>query len=503
MTRTWIVARTCALIAAVTWWALEDAGAGINKTDGGRPRHSGDQVVTKAGDRLHGEMMSVDCRGLRLNYLGQTVTVAFDAIADASSVGDVRVYPRAGGDRITGRIRIKSGSLEIISPNLGLMRLPLRSIRCTAEPNAPLTTVKIPSHGGSRVSNAAMARVVAAGPGSGSAERQDAEVDPHPPAAAPGEQPVAVGPRSREPVTAPNSTGSVAPGQSAESQNRVPTPKEQQEESERNTLEFLRREAVLTRPQKIETDLSVGYTHSSQTIGNTKVLDTAVTARFGIISGLEGFATLPALYGQRQNFGLVNLSSEVAGIGDVRFGLKYQLIAENVGIPGIVVGAAAVAPTGIAPYLQPRLLPSGSGGDIRTPLDPWRGTGHWQVSGSVTALKSFDPIVLFGTFDYRHFLPAVYFGWPIEPGDVFELNSGFGFSVTDRGTFSSQVFIDYIRKWYFNKAPVVQTGTTPISLRLAYTHVLSTDDLIEPSVIFGLTRDATDARVAVDWIHRF
>jgi hypothetical protein len=43
----------------------------------------------------------------------------------------------------------------------------------------------------------------------------------------------------------------------------------------------------------------------------------------------------------------------------------------------------------------------------------------------------------------------------------------------------------------------------PINLKLSYTHILSPFDLIQPSITFGVTRDATDAVVSLDYIHRF
>ena len=39
--------------------------------------------------------------------------------------------------------------------------------------------------------------------------------------------------------------------------------------------------------------------------------------------------------------------------------------------------------------------------------------------------------------------------------------------------------------------------------KLSYIHVLSPNDLIQPAVFLGLTRDANDAVVMLDYIHRF
>jgi hypothetical protein len=245
--------------------------------------------------------------------------------------------------------------------------------------------------------------------------------------------------------------------------------------------------------------------HTNGLIGNQKVMTVTALGRYGIAEGLEGFLAVPGLYGQRQTFiGGQAISNEVVGIGDVKFGLKYNIVNESVDTPAIVVGVTGAAPTGRYPYLRPQgSTTTVAGGDTRDPLNPLVGTGHWQTIGSVTALKSFDPIVLFTTLNYTHFIPASYYSVHVRPGDILELNAGFGFAVNDRGTFSSQLFIDFNRKWSFNGVRTLQTDTTPMSLRFAYTHVVTTDDLIEPSIIFGITRDATDAIAQLDWIHRF
>jgi hypothetical protein len=193
----------------------------------------------------------------------------------------------------------------------------------------------------------------------------------------------------------------------------------------------------------------------------------------------------------------------MAGIGDLRFGVKYNLIQESQGIPVVVVGASSAAPTGHHPYAPPSSVSALVQSDIRDPIDIQIGTGHWQLIGSMTALKSNDPLVLYATINYTHFIPASYYGVEIVPGDIWELNSGFGFAVNDTATISAQVFIDYVEKWTFNNRSAPQTGITPINLKLSYTHILSPFDLIQPSITFGVTRDATDAVVSLDYIHRF
>jgi hypothetical protein len=494
------VASVCSLLGCTVAQAYAEPATSPDKV---YAAGSNGELTTRAGNRLQGELVRLDCHGLLINYLGNSVVVPLDAIATASSVTNVPVFPGTGGDRVNGKVLVRAGVVTVKTRELGKLRLPVAAIRCAPDRAGPILAAN-QRHEGPRLDDAQMARVSGTGPGPGDAKADTAATTDAVAAPTNSQQPAGQTAKPANDAAAPGAQSTTG---SATDQKKPPTPKEQSEESERNTLEFLRNEAVLAQPQKIETDFGIGYLHTSQVLGNQKLLTGIGAVRYGISRGLEGFIAVPLVYGQRQNFGGINISKEIAGISDVKFGLKYNLINEDVGIPAVVLGITGTAPTGRNPYLPgsqaAAAVAQAQGGDTRDPLNPQSGTGHWQVTGSTTALKSFDPIVLFGTINYTHFIPATYGGTHIVPGDIFELNTGFGFAVNDRGTFSSQIFIDYAKPWSFNGVQVAQTGKTPISLRFAYTHVLGPDDLIEPSVIFGLTRDATDAVVAVDWIHRW
>ena len=107
-------------------------------------------------------------------------------------------------------------------------------------------------------------------------------------------------------------------------------------------------------PQRIETDLSLAYLHTNQALGlgNDKLLQFVAAGRFGIVAGLEGFLQVPLLWGQRQiNEFQTQVSNELDGLGNVRFGLKYSAINERPWVPNVVLGVSASAPTGKAPYI--------------------------------------------------------------------------------------------------------------------------------------------------------
>jgi len=484
----------CALLGCIVVAAPGQAAAAEQRASTAAPANpppSPGALSTLSGNHLTGELAAVDCHGVSFIYLGRRMVVALDKLAAASSSGDVVVSPGTGNDRLTGRLLLQDGVLHVMTRDLGDVAIPVAEIRCHDL-----------AANGRKLLAKEMSLVSGTGP----------EAAGHPP---PGQAQDTNG----NPPPQDQGPGGNPPAQTQGNKSATLTPKEQQEETERETLEFLRNEAVLVQPRRVETDVSLSYLHTNQAegLGNDKLVQLIAAGRFGIVTGLEGFLQVPLVWGQRQiNEFQTQVSNELDGLGDVRFGLKYSAINEKPWVPNVVLGLAASAPTGKAPYLpvpQQTSVASGSGvsstslpvqvGDTRDPLNVQIGTGHWILTGSATALKSYDPIVLFATVNYSHYIPATYYGVHIVPGDIWELNSGFGFSINDSGTFSTQLFIDYDEKWQFAGNAVPQTQETPISLRLAYTHVLTPFNLIEPSVTFGLTRDAVDAMVALDFIHRF
>lgn len=527
------------------------AGTTVSAQTADRPGRVRAELTTRAGDHLTGRVLRLDCHGLRFQYLGNLLRVPLEQIAEVTSGVEVPVLPGSGKDQIIGNLVVKAATVTVTSHELGKLVLPIAAFRCND--NAPLDAAtdgkdvrqaSTPAHAGgeNQVSSAIalprqlaglepstkeLAGVSGKGAESASPNQVDQGSGPtSPPSASQtngNASPEAAPAAQQDNGKPPNDSSNPANGAAAPAPNASPpTPKEQQEESERNTLEFLRNEVVLVQPHKIETDFSVAYLHTSETIGNERVVIGAAQGRYGFFPGFEGFLAIPYIWGQRQTIGPTTyIGTEEAGIGDIRFGLKDNLIQEKEYIPVVVVGASAVAPTGHQPYLPPLTntstatttstggIPSTSttsvaqAGDIRNPLTIQIGTGHWAVTGSVTALKSNDPLVLYGSINYTHFIPATYYGVHISPGDVWELNSGLGFAVNDTSTLSAQVFVDYQKKWTFNNVAVPQTSITPITLKLSYTHLLSPVDIIEPSIAFSVTRDGTDAVVALDYIHRF
>lgn len=406
----------------------------------------GDEITTSNGDHLNGKIVEVGCSGAVVEYFGARLTLPLADVTHAVSVSPVAIRIN-GGDRLTGRIAIDAGKLSIVRNGV-----PLK-----------LATACLPA----KVPVARLAAIRGTGTKDEPAKDEPAkDAKPDAPAS------------DTPPEIAPNNT-------------------------EQHSLSFLRDQAVLVTPRKVQADVAFGYLRNQQSIINDKLLIFTPTLRVGLLPGLEGYVLLPYIWGQRQIVGIGSgvLSTEVAGIGDVRFGVKYNLLGETADHPNVVVGIDVSAPTGQSPYIAP--LPFITALDIRNPLAVTLGRGHWGAGGSVFAIKSYDPVVVFSGLTYIHYFPETFFGVEVAPGDFIELTGGLGFAINENSTVSGQLFADYARSWSFNGTNIPASASQPISLRFAYTHILGAHDLVEPSILFGLTRDANSAALTLSYSHQF
>jgi hypothetical protein len=135
------------------------------------------------------------------------------------------------------------------------------------------------------------------------------------------------------------------------------------------------------------------------------VVTVAAVARFGISNRLEINGRLPLVYradnsalapvvnnGGNTNVGTDRTVSS-SNLGDVDFGIRYQLTGSKDGWPYLIIGAQAVAPSGTDPFAVPR-------DGLGNPLSAATGAGFWGVTPTLTAILPSDPAVLFGTLGY-------------------------------------------------------------------------------------------------------
>ncbi|MBK8211093.1 MAG: transporter [Rhodospirillales bacterium] len=447
-----------------------------------------DSISTRHGDRLTGRILAVGCDGVEFAYRDdQRLAVPLDAISGADSTSAVSVV-LTDGDRLTGLVGIRAGAVSISSAVFGRVTVKAQDLAARTDRGSKSSSCIRASAEVAPVPTRDLARLTGTG---GDAAIDSSAASPSTESTPPATPAASLSPTHASHADVP-SAGSASAAPPAE--------------DEAEPLQFLRTEAVLLPPLRLEGDLVLSYLRNNESVQNDKLVSVTPALRFGMIANMEGFVQMPYSWGRREINTFAGVErNDVDGIGDVRFGLKYSVVPQSATIPNVVAAVSASAPTGNAPYLKP---PPGAPSselsrDLRDPFTVQLGTGHWSVSGGVTAIKAFDPLILFATANYTHFFPATYYGVRIEPGDFWDANAGLGFAVNDTGTLSSQVFVGYQEEWEFEGTHVAETSSSPISLRFAYTHILSSRDLIEPSVFFGLTGDANDALVSVGYSHTF
>ena len=275
----------------------------------------------------------------------------------------------------------------------------------------------------------------------------------------------------------------------------------------RQEVSFLRSDAVLLKDKAYELSFNLSYVRNTQFAGaDDRALMSTVSVRKSLFNGLEGFLDIPFGYAQR-SYAILDASGNNAVLvnrdaiswGDIDFGIKYTLLNQTPDHPEVVLSFSMQAPTGETPYTKTSLI---NATDSLSPFVYPFGTGHWQETVGLFAFTVFDPIVLFGGVNYTHSLPKRYYGFNMQPGDTYTTYGGFGFVASERSTFSQQIIAAYDNRYSANG---VRFGTSvaPVSLKLSYTHRTSENNVIEPSIQFGLTHDATNAVFSIGYTKRF
>jgi hypothetical protein len=208
--------------------------------------------------------------------------------------------------------------------------------------------------------------------------------------------------------------------------------------------------------------------------------------------------------------GLVEVSRRTIGLADVSFGMSFRAFTETMSRPDIVLSARVKAPTGEHPYGVPLVEVAGSSGNLKVPESLGTGSGTWGASIGVSALKTVDPVVLFGNFSYfRNFeasfddiseIAGVQPG-SVRPGDSFQYGAGVAFAVNERASLSfsfTQRFVETtsIAGPSGNFSPIIGSHANVASLNIGTTFAFSQRASVLVNVGAGLTRDTPDFSLA-------
>jgi len=274
---------------------------------------------------------------------------------------------------------------------------------------------------------------------------------------------------------------------------------------------FLRESTVLLRPRQVEAEVGIQYSHDNASVpGVFSVRSRRFTMplglRIGMFKDAEVSLGVPLVSEHEETVDILSGKSErrhKAGIGDLAASVRYVALKERRNWPDVILSLSGTAPTG--------------GAFSRGGLN--LGLGTWSVSGGVQVVKSFDPIVIFGGMSYTYQLGRSLGSSTENAGSETSTRSqasereaersnigynlGMGFSVNENISLSAQVVGGYQTSSVINGATIGGSSVETLATRLGLTFRVAKDQFVEASVLWGLSEDAPDGVVGLNYSKRF
>ncbi len=252
-----------------------------------------------------------------------------------------------------------------------------------------------------------------------------------------------------------------------------------------------------------------------------------LTLRYGVSDSLFIDASIPFLY-RTSNFrsggagGAANQPVETRvsdqGLGDISFGASYQVLAETARRPNIVVSARVKPPTGREPFGIDFVEVEGSEGNLQVPQALATGSGVWGASLGVSALKTIDPMVVFGSINYFRNFERGFADIDENPGEqpgrvaignALQFGAGLAYALNESSSISmsySQRLVERSRLKLdtaedFQRVIGSQANIALVNLGATFT--LGQNISLVTTVGIGLTDDSPDMVVGVRVPYRF
>lgn len=225
---------------------------------------------------------------------------------------------------------------------------------------------------------------------------------------------------------------------------------------------LLERGAILLRPGALQIETGFEYSKSGGNqvqisgvsifdaiiIGTIRVdaqdrdvITSMLKMRYGVINRVQVDATVPWVYRRdREILGIgtptvTERITDARGLGDIEIGVSGQPVIARGWIPNVLTRVSVRMPTGKSGFQIPTVR-VGAGNDTRLERPP-TGNGFWATSGTVTAVWSIDPVVIFVGGGYTINWPRSWGGFGrVDPGDSFEFFAGLNFALNDRVSFN-------------------------------------------------------------------
>ncbi len=251
-----------------------------------------------------------------------------------------------------------------------------------------------------------------------------------------------------------------------------------------------------------------------------------MTARYSFTPRFQVDANVPYLF-RRSHFasggaggnseGVSEATRSTSGLGDISFGASYRLLQERGGTPDIVLNGRVKIPTGRHPFGVELEEIQGSEGNLSVPTRLSTGSGVYGASVGLSALKTIDPMVVYGSVSYFHNFARNFADIDEAPGDqpgrarlgrAIQFGAGVAFALNDRSSLNfgyTQRLVQStrIRREGQDWRNVASSSANVALMNIGATFALGERTSLITNIGIGLTADAPNMVVSLRVPFRF
>lgn len=269
----------------------------------------------------------------------------------------------------------------------------------------------------------------------------------------------------------------------------------------------------------------LGNINLDQSKASVATLD--LTGRYGLTDRLSVEASVPYVWRDSRFVsagagGSSTAISEVemrsSGVGDASVAAYYQLVKESARRPDLVTSLRLRAPTGRDPFGLKLIQPDGDNNNLNVPEDLPTGTGVWSAALNVSALRTYDPVILFANLGYTIYRPQDFDD--ISPvldqvspaevslGNAIQLSGGLAIALNDRTAVSFSVASSFAAATH-TRAPggpenrIAGSSSNATTLNIGSTYALPSGWIMNGQLAAGLTPDAPNFVFGLRASHSF
>lgn len=299
-------------------------------------------------------------------------------------------------------------------------------------------------------------------------------------------------------ATAPASSNGVTPSATADKPAERPPALAAQEDADAlRDLQVVRDQAVTVKQGGLDVSLNARYTRATTQLQFSRAVMGTFGLRYGLFPGVEISASVPYYWSYRSTEFAPGTfeKNKITDWGDVGGQITATLFKETIDLPGLFAYASFTAPTGPDPYwIEPGQRP------FAQPVNPlWltQSAGHWSYTVGGTLVKTLEPIIVFGGLSYTRYVPEVYAGSKMQPGDRVGWSAGVGLAVSERTMLGTALTGTFVKDFVMDGTRRFGNAAETVNVAMSLTQRIAPGFFVEPSVTIGLTNDAPQAIVAI------